>query len=455
MASRMMYFRRIRSYVSLSADRKEDFMILLKNAICVGGDGKPTSVLISGNKVAAVGQIPNDALPECVIDCDGGILSPGFVNAHTHVPMTLLRGIGSDVKLQTWLEDYIYPAEDRLDGESAYIGSLAAVAEMLRGGVTSFSDMYFFCESIAKSVIDTGIRARLSRSIVSFDESANPEGDQRVAEGEALVRDFNGAADGRLSADFSLHAEYTNTEKMSRYVAKLAQKYGTGIQLHLCESEKEVAEGISRRGMTPVMFFKKCGVFDVPVCAAHSVWLTYEDIAVLSESNATVVHNPRSNLKLASGVMPYRRLHDAGVNIALGSDGSASNNKLDVISEMQLAALLHKGIERDASIVPAAEAYLAATSGGMIAQGRTPTSAITVGMTADLTLISTQSAGMWGVLDPVSEIVYSASRDDVVLTMVDGRVLYERGEYTTIDIERLRFDYENTRKKILGYGGCK
>ena len=425
-------------------------MILLKNAVCVGGDGAPTDVLIDGTKVARIGEVPDGISPERVIDCVGGILSPGFVNAHTHVPMTLLRGIGSDVKLQSWLEDFIYPAEDKLDSAAAYIGSLAAIAEMLRGGVTSFSDMYFFCDAIAESVISTGIRARLSRSIVSFDDTADPAKDERAAEGEALVRDYDGAADGRLRADFSLHAEYTNTERMSRYVAELAKKYGTGIQLHLSETEREHNEGIARRGMTPTAFFEKCGVFDVPVTAAHAVRITDGDIEILKRHGAAVAHNPRSNLKLGSGIMPYRRLCDAGVTVALGSDGSASNNKLDVMAEMQLMALLHKGYERDAALAPAAEALSAATAGGMAAQGRASVSEVREGMTADLVLVSTDRAGMWGARDPISEMVYSASRDDVAMTMVDGCILYERDEYTTIDIERLRHDFERTRAKILG-----
>ena len=428
--------------------------IIIKNAVCTDyetGESQVMNVAVEGKKVTYAGTGMPDGISEAdrAIDAGGYILIPGFVNAHCHAPMTLLRGLGCDKPLDVWLESYIYPAEERLNPELAYIGSLAAAAEMIRGGVVSFSDMYFFCDKVADAVIDSGMKANVSRSIVSFDETVDPSNDPRIAEGLALFREYNNAGDGRIKVDFSIHAEYTNTESTCRYVAELAGKCGTGIQLHLSETEKEHREGIARRGMTPAAFFEKCGVFDVPVTAAHCVWLEDGDIDIMQRHGAAAVHNPRSNLKLGSGIMPYEKLAAVGVNIALGTDGSASNNKLDLMSEMQLAAILHKGAMRNAEAVPAGAVLRAASAGGAASQGREAYSRITEGMPADLALISCGRIGLSEGEDPAGTLVYSADRSDVSMTMVDGRILYENGEYMTIDEERLSYDFEAARKKLI------
>lgn len=425
---------------------------VIKNAICIDKELGNTvkTVIVEGNRVTYVGDTYETAPTDRVIDGENCILSPGFVNAHCHTPMTLLRGLGSDCPLDVWLNDHIFPAEDRLNADLAYIGTMNAIAEMIRGGVTSFSDMYFFCDKIAEAVIETGAKANISRSIVSFDDGEDPRDNFRIGETVSLIRDYHNAADGRVKIDVSLHAEYTNTERTCRYAADLAKEHSVGMQIHLSETEKEHLEGTARRGMTPAAFFEKCGVFDVPVSAAHCVWLDDGDMEIMARHGATAVHNPRSNLKLGSGIMPYDKFRRAGVNIALGTDGSASNNKQDLLSEMQLAAILDKGVMRNAAAVPAANVLYAANAGGSISQGREPSDEIREGMTADLILISCDRPGVSPAEDALSTLVYATDRSDVVMTMVDGRILYENGEYNTIDIEKVCYDYKAARKVLLG-----
>ncbi len=427
--------------------------ILIKNAVCpeLSGQSNIKNVIIENDKVTFVGEyIPeNNAHFDRTIDGTGSILMPGFVNAHCHTPMTLLRGLGSDCPLDVWLNDHIFPTEDKLNGDLAHIGTMSAIAEMIRGGVTSFSDMYFFCDRIADAVIESGIKANISRSVVSFDETEDPASNFRVAETLSLFNDYNNAGDGRVKVDFSLHAEYTNTESMCRYLAELAKDHGARMHIHLSETEKEHNECIGRRGMTPTAFFEKCGVFDVPVTAAHCVWLDKNDMEIMAAMGATAVHNPRSNLKLGSGVMNFEELSKTGVNIALGTDGSASNNKQDLLAEMQLAAILHKGILRNASAVRAADAIRAATAGGAVSQGREGFAEIKEGMPADLVLISCDRPGVSICEDAVSTLAYATDRSDVVMTMVDGRILFDHGEYTTIDIARVEYEYAAARKKLM------
>ena len=238
----------------------------------------------------------------------------------------------------------------------------------------------------------------------------------------------------------SLHAEYTNTPYACRTVADYAKAYGFGMQIHLSETEKEHLECIGRHGVTPSRFFEQMGVFDVPTTAAHCVWVSDEDLEILSEKKVSVAHNPVSNLKLGSGVMPLRKMLDAGINVALGTDGVASNNRLDVLREMQTAAILHKGINRDPAITVAAEMLTLATKNGAIAQGRDDCGRIEVGCRADLVLINRHSIHNMPNYDDHAMLSYSADRSDVLFTMVDGRILYRNGEYTSIDEERLCFE---------------
>ena len=416
---------------------------LLKNATLLpeyGYEGQNCNLFIEDGVIR---EITKEAIKHPVddtVDCGGDLLMPAFYNIHCHAAMTLFRGYGEDLPLQRWLEEKIFPAEELLTPNSVYVATKLAVAEMLRNGIASFSDMYMFEDSVARAVLETGIKANLSRSLVSFDPSFDLKTDSRFAEAKALVKEFQNAGEGRVKIDLSLHAEYTNRPRYCAEVAEYAVSHGLRMQLHLSETEKEHKECIARHGKTPTAFFRDLGVLNTPTTAAHCVYVTDEDIAILAEKGVSVAHNPVSNLKLGSGVMPIRKMLDAGVNVGLGTDGVASNNRLDVLREMQTAAILHKGINRDPAIVKAHELPALATVNGALAQGRNDCGRVEVGMKADLILIDRNSLHNMPTYDDYAMLAYSADSRDVKMTMVDGRILYRNGEYTLIDEERLRYE---------------
>lgn len=416
--------------------------ILLKNANFTEkyGYGKTVNILIEGERISYIGKELPSVRADREIECNGNLVLPAFYNAHCHSAMALFRGYGDDLPLQRWLNERIFPAEDRLTGESVYYGSMVAIAEMIRGGVVSFSDMYFFLDDTARAVGESGVKANLSRSIVSFDPDLDVYSDGRIRESLEVFDRWHGAFDGRIKIDMSLHAEYTNVEKCCRYVAELAKERKTGIQVHISETLSEHNECIERHGVSPTKFFLQTGVLDVPVTAAHCVYVSDEDIEIMRDKGVTAAHNPVSNLKLGSGVMPYKKLKAAGVNIALGTDGAASNNRLSIIRELQYASLIHKGVERDAAATCARDMIYSATRAGAISQGREDCGEIGVGMRADLILLDLDSINNIPSYSLESSVCYSAQESDVLMTVCDGRILYENGSYNTIDEEHLRFE---------------
>ncbi len=415
--------------------------ILLKNALL--SDGSIGCAATTGKRIAYIGAeagLTADTRFDEVIDCGRSLLLPGLYNCHTHAAMTLFRGYGEDLPLQSWLNDRIFPAEDRLTDEAVYVASLWAIAEMLRGGIVSFSDMYMFCPQTARAALETGIKANISRSLVSFDPDADFRTDFRFLESKSLFEAYNGADDGRILIDMSLHAEYTNVGRAVEFLSDYAAQVKTGMHVHLSETEREHAECIARHGVTPARFFADRGAFDVPATAAHCVWVSAEDRALLAEKGVSAAHNPTSNLKLGSGVMPLPAMLRAGVNVTLGTDGAASNNTLDLFKEMHLAAILHKGVEHDTTNTPAAEILRMATANGAIAQHRPDCGRLEAGCRADLILVDMDSINNIPSYDPIYTAIYSARSTDVRLTMADGKILYRDGEFTTIDFEKLKQD---------------
>lgn len=402
-------------------------------------------VLTDGKFISYVGR-EKPAEYDREIKGKGNLLIPGFYNTHCHAPMVLFRGYGEDLPLSRWLNEKIFPAEERLNSKNVYVSAKYAVAEMLRCGIVSFSDMYMFEDSIARAVVETGIKANLSRSLVSFDKEAGIKNDFRFAEAERLIKDFNGASDGKLKIDMSLHAEYTNTEKYVREVAEYTKDNDLRIQLHVSETENEHNECIKRHGKTPVEFFLDTGVLDAKATLAHCVWLTDNDMDIIKDKRAFVSHNATSNLKLGSGVARLPKMLEKGICVSLGTDGASSNNTLDIMREYQLASILHKGVNLDAQATKAPQMLDLVTVNGALSQGRENCGKIKEGYCADLVLIDLNAINNKPCYDTYSTLSYSANSSNVLLTMADGNILYENGEYTTIDIEKLTYDFDDICK---------
>jgi 5-methylthioadenosine/S-adenosylhomocysteine deaminase len=347
--------------------------------------------------------------------------------------MTLLRGYGEGLPLDRWLTERVYPFEDKMTDEDAYWASLLGIAEMLASGVTSFSDLYNFCESIGEAVKISGIRANLSRGLVSFDGGALRDS-FRFAETARLIDNWHGAENGRILVDASIHAEYTSHEGFVRDLAAYAKERGVGVHIHLSETKKEHDECVANRGVTPAEYFARAGVFDSRVTAAHCVHVTASDIALLREKNVTAAHCPSSNLKLGSGVAPVPTLLEKGVNVALGTDGASSNNNLNLFEELHLAAMLHRGVAMNPSLLPPAEALRLATVNGAAAQGRRDTGLIKPGFKADFAVLNLNRPHLTPVHDPLSSVVFSAQGSDVEMTVADGKILYRDGKFLPFDV---------------------
>ena len=403
-----------------------------------------------GDRISYIGEAPPEGAFDLTVDCTDGLLIPGLVNAHCHSAMTLFRGLGGGLPTQRWLDEAILPAEDRLTSELTRLSSLWAIAEMIAAGITSFSDMYFFCEATAEAVAEAGIKANLARSVVSFDENADPSSESRVKEAISLYDNWNGVEG--IKVDFSLHAEYTNTPKMTAYLAELAAKRNAGMQIHLSETAREHDKCVAKYGKTPARFFDDLGALTAKTSLAHCVHVTDDDLALIAGRGASVVHCPRSNLKLGSGVAPLRKLFDAGVNVALGTDGAASNNRLSILDEYGTAALIHPGVAGRADVFDPAELLPLLARGGAISQGRADTGELSVGMKADLCLLEVGGVGAYPVADAADHLAFAASDSHVRMTVCDGRILYHNGEYTTIDVEKLRREFKAAVKDFYGRG---
>ena len=393
-----------------------------------------------------------DKMPEAdygqVYEGNGKLLMTGFFDTHGHCPMTLLRGYGENMSLNDWLFKKIFPFEDQLTGEAVYNGVLLSMAEAMKFGIVSISDMYYFMDDVVKAFLDSGLKGNVSRSISFFDD----EDFMTTFRADEMIDCFNkyhGAGNGRIKVDMSLHSEYTTTEPCCKDVADYAKKVGTGMQVHVSETENEVKECIERHGKTPVRYLADTGAFDVPTTAAHCVWLTDEDFDILKEKNVTVAVNPISNLKLASGVCNVPKLFEKGINVTIGTDGVASNNSLNFLEEMKTFALLSKMQFKDPEAITPEQTLRAATVNGAIAQGRMDCGLLKEGYKADLIVMDIDQPNMHPVHDLLTNIVYSACSGDIKMTMVDGKVLYENGEYKTIDIKNVISDVEKSTQEIL------
>ena len=383
-------------------------------------------------------------------DMSGRLLSPGLINCHCHTPMTLLRGVGSDLPLHEWLFDKVFPVEDRLTAAEIRAGNNLALLEMIACGTTSYSDMYFEPRTAVENAVAAGIRANICRPVQSFDEDERYEDSRRAKESLELFRTCHGMANGRIRIDFSVHAEYTCTERIVRGYAADCRALGGRMHIHLAETKQEQEACIRKRGKTPAAWFRDLGVFDSPTAAAHCVWLTDGDTEILREKGVSVVHCPTSNLKLGSGIAPVPKLLKAGLNVALGTDGAASNNNLNMMEEVHLASVIHNGAALDPLVMKPAEVWNMATSNGAKLQGRSDTGSLEAGKKADIIAFDLDRPHLYPNFDPLALLTYSAQGSDVCMTMVDGKILYENGEFRTIDREKVMADAKSAVKRLYG-----
>ena len=394
-------------------------------------------VAVEGTQITYVGaQRPQGSFEE-EIDGEGGVLMPGFVNAHTHVPMTAMRGYGDGNNLQDWLHNYIFPVEARWDDRAIRCCTDLGLAEMIASGVTCIADMYGHSPAIAQEVAAAGISANLSVGGVQFTDDFNPDTHNDCRVQRELTEQWHGYNDGQILVDASVHGEYTSHQQLWRWMAGYAREHGLGMHVHISETRSEHEECLARHGKTPIQVLNDYGVWDGRAIAAHCVWTTPEDWAVMAEKGVSAIHNPMSNLKLGSGIAPVPAMKKAGVNVCLGTDGVSSNNCTDFFGDLKLAAILHNGAGCDPLALLPIDALRMATANGGRALGR-KTGVIAEGYTADLILVDFSRLNLTPCHSVLSNLAYAAHGSDVRMNMARGRVIYKDGDFLTIDIQRVK-----------------
>ena len=421
---------------------------VIKNALAVLSDGntKKVNIAIKDDKIFAVGDIPTGFTADNTIDGNGKLAVAGFVNAHTHVSMTLLRSYADDMKLMDWLENKIWPIEAKMKKADIYWGAMLGIAEMIKTGTTTFVDMYADMEKVAEAVDETGIRAVLSRGIIG----SAPNGETALEENCTLFEDYNNAADGRITVMLGPHAPYTCPPDFLKKVIDKANKYKAEIHIHIAETKGEVDECLKQYGKTPMALMESVGLLDCGVLAAHCVWVNDEDIAIMKKHDVRAAHNPSSNLKLASGIAPVCKMLKENICVGLGTDGASSNNNLDMLEEINLASFIHKANTFDPLAIPAFKALEMGTSYGAKAAGIDNVGEIKAGMKADITLISMQGTKWTPCYDAVSLLVYSANAGMADTVLVNGRVLLDKGQLTTIDEEKVIYEVNKSAERLTG-----
>lgn len=386
-----------------------------------------------------------------MLDGANRVVLPGLVNGHTHAAMSLLRGVADDRALIDWLNNYIFPAEvEFVDEEFVRIGTELACWEMIRGGTTTFVDMYYYPDAIAETIESCGLRALISATVIDQASPDAADASDSIRKGTQFIerwRDRN----RRITPIFGPHANYTLDAGQLRATRAAAQALDVPISIHVSESPFELQYSEDTFGMTSIDFFESIGFFDGPTIAAHVVWPTDSEIPILVQREVGVIHNPSSNMKLASGVAPVARMLEAGVHVGLGTDGAASNNDLDMWEEMRLAAFLQKVSEMDPEVLSAETALRMATRGGATAIGLGDSiGSLEPGKLADIIQVDFNDVHHVPTYDVVSHLVYVSDEQDVASVVVDGKVLMQDGEFLTIDTARVAGDARQLAARIQG-----
>ncbi len=379
---------------------------------------------------------------------DNHALLPGLINTHGHAAMTLMRGLADDLPLMTWLNEHIWPTEAKwVSNEFVYDGSLIACAEMLRGGTTCFTDMYFFPEEVARAAEQAHIRASVGLIVINFPSAYAQDADDYLRKGLALHDQLRG--NPLIKTSFAPHAPYTVSDEALQKINTLAEELDIPIQIHLHETEDEVNQAVTDTGLRPIERLEKSGFLSSRLIAVHMTQLTNEDIQTLTTHGVQIAHCPESNLKLASGFCPLQKLIDAGINVALGTDGAASNNDLDMFSEMRTAALLAKAVAKNASAVSAEQALRMATINGAKALGlEKEIGSLETGKAADIIAVDLSALETQPMYNPLSQLVYAANRQQVSDVWVAGTHVVKQHQLTTLDTEQLCQTAHQWQQKI-------
>ncbi|MDR0911024.1 MAG: amidohydrolase family protein [Methanobrevibacter sp.] len=445
----------------------ESNAILIKNAnlitpICANNgywndeiiNRKNVSVLIEDDKISEIDSKISENSVDKIINAEGKILMPSLINTHTHSSMNLLRGVADDLELDSWLNDHIWPMEAGLNGDLCYLGTQLAIIEMIKTGTTCFSDMYFYMDSVAKAVDESGIRAVLSNGMIDFGDANKRESEFK--DSIQLIKNLNNSANGRIKVYFGPHSPITASKELLLGVREYAEKYNTGIHIHMNETQKEIEDIQNQYNMRPFEYLNDIGFLDgirnddngndngnnnenINVLAAHCVWLSDREIAILKENNVKVSHNPCSNMKLASGIAPVNKLIDNNVCVSLGTDGVASNNNLDLFEEMKFASLLSKVNTLNPKVLPANDLIKMTTLNAARALALDKEiGSIEIGKKADMILMDTNNISFTPTANSlISHIVYSANGYSVDTTICDGNVLMENKQLKVFNEEEI------------------
>ena len=413
--------------------------MVLKNALVMKGHAfVREDVAIDDNGLIA------EAAGGEAIDCANCLVMPALVNCHGHTAMTLVRGLGTGLPLQRWLNEAIFPVEAKMTPDDIAYGMTWGALEMLAGGTATVADMYDFPEAGAEALSQAGMSGNLCRVGLDFGGGI-PAG--RL---EECVKFVSAPQPANIVADFCLHSEYLTTPDFCRALAEANKRFRRPVHVHVSETGLEHEECLKRHGKTPMRYLCDLGVFDYGGYAAHCVYVTGDDLALMREKGVTLVHNPTSNLKLGSGIAPVAKALAMGVNVALGTDGCASNDNLDMFEELHLASLLAKGVAKDPAALTAWEVVDMATINGAKALGYDDRGVIAPGKRADLAVIDLGKLHLAPALDLANLIVHSMHASDVVMTIVGGKVVYDHGKFPHIDVDAARAGFEASVKRLLG-----
>lgn len=434
--------------------KSADIIIINGMILSLAPDSQPIekgALAIAGGRIAAVGskeEVEAFYHAPQIMNAHGGLIMPGLVNGHTHLPMSFFRGLADDLSLDVWLKEYIFPAEKKWVNEGfVYWGTLLSLAELIRSGTTTVGDGYFFEEEVARAVEKAGLRALLGQGILDFPSPDSPSPEEALKKIQAFIQQYQHSP--LIHPVLFPHTVYTCSPSLLLRCSELAGRYGVPMVIHLAETRSEVEEVGRRYGKSPVLHLEGLGLLSSSLIACHCVWLGEEEMDLLALRGVRVVHNPESNMKLASGVAPVPELLARGVRVGLGTDGSCSNNNLDLFQEMDVAAKLHKVHRLDPTVMPSSVVLEMATLGGARVLGlEKEVGSLEVGKKADVIVVELSRPHLQPVYNVVSHLVYSATGADVRDVVIDGKLVMENRKLLTLDEEEILAKAKEWRDKI-------